>query len=798
MKHTLAIALTCFGAWVAFGDIQLWSGNPNDVTLTVDSATINAPGTFKFQAEDVSENLDAIGSITVADGVTGTVIVYIERDTDDDSPGATNVGAIDLTNNQGASLTGNLAELRITGDLATANDVVCDNITGTVVCGDVDNDITLTGALTGNMTVSDISGNIAIGGNLGQNGPPATTFTAGDVTGSITISGYLWDDVTVNTMADFTVEDSGSDTVTGDIAIAQGYSGTMIIWDALSGNITVGGEMSGLIDMNRNMVNGSITIGTDETNANLTGEIEVRAGATIVVNGNVSSGGLIDGRTWLSKPVQVTGNLSGGIAVVGAISPNGSITIGGNVTSTGSIDIGGDLDKPGRIDIVGAVSQTDATTPAIHIHGWLDGAEGEDPEDPMIEVGGELGGVIAINGGLDNAINGPEIHVGSIDTENLGAIAIDYNGWHDAHDWDGDAVIKVNTTEYTENTPLARVYRISKCRGDLDNDRGLDSVDQAAMDLSAAQYAADYPGLLESHYHHGDVDDDHDVDEFDAAALDWLIGEGCVYCMTGGELEACNADIVEDGTVNLADLAQLLAHYGMTSGATRNDGDVQGNDGDVDLADLAELLSYYGDLCGCFDAAGGGGGDGPSYVDVSVVAYDTKGYSGGGFEGEVDHFVFDLKIEVLDPNNDDWVVTGAALRTYNDAAFRLSTSETTPDQYATFVAAPWTSVPGSATANLAGAYDPPNPSGKFITTGINLGWYDTAESHDGPATVMRIVIDVSEVEGADVSEGFGSVYFGNKIGEDDILVGDLASGTYTAESAPDAESLSGSFWVKGE
>ncbi len=81
-----------------------------------------------------------------------------------------------------------------------------------------------------------------------------------------------------------------------------------------------------------------------------------------------------------------------------------------------------------------------------------------------------------------------------------------------------------------------------------------------------------------------------------------------------------------------------------------------------------------------------------------------------------------------------------------------------------------------------------------------FGWYDGVSSHDGPATVMRLVIDVSEVDGADVSEGFGSVYFSTtgKIGKTDILVADLDSGTCTSDSAPSEESLSGSFWVKGE
>ena len=67
----------------------------------------------------------------------------------------------------------------------------------------------------------------------------------------------------------------------------------------------------------------------------------------------------------------------------------------------------------------------------------------------------------------------------------------------------------------------------------------------------------------------------------------------------------CSADI--DGSfdciVSLADLAVLLAHYGMTAGATPLMGDVDPydayfpGDGDVDLADLAELLMQYGDDC---------------------------------------------------------------------------------------------------------------------------------------------------------------------------------------------------------
>ncbi len=58
----------------------------------------------------------------------------------------------------------------------------------------------------------------------------------------------------------------------------------------------------------------------------------------------------------------------------------------------------------------------------------------------------------------------------------------------------------------------------------------------------------------------------------------------------------CFGDLDGDGEIGLSDLAQLLAHYGTTSGATYEDGDLDG-DGDVDLSDLAALLGVYGDVC---------------------------------------------------------------------------------------------------------------------------------------------------------------------------------------------------------
>lgn len=55
-------------------------------------------------------------------------------------------------------------------------------------------------------------------------------------------------------------------------------------------------------------------------------------------------------------------------------------------------------------------------------------------------------------------------------------------------------------------------------------------------------------------------------------------------------------DLNLDGSVSLADLAVLLAHFGTASGATYADGDLD-FDQDVDLSDLALLLANFGSQC---------------------------------------------------------------------------------------------------------------------------------------------------------------------------------------------------------
>lgn len=60
-------------------------------------------------------------------------------------------------------------------------------------------------------------------------------------------------------------------------------------------------------------------------------------------------------------------------------------------------------------------------------------------------------------------------------------------------------------------------------------------------------------------------------------------------------------DLNDDHKVGLTDLSILLSNYGMTTGATRDDGDIEGDDGDVDMNDLSAMLSAYDQCKECED-----------------------------------------------------------------------------------------------------------------------------------------------------------------------------------------------------
>ena len=616
-----------------------------------------------------------------------------------------------------------------------------------------------------------------------------------------------------------------------------------IFCDVIDGDVTVAGTLSEvgagaptLRKLQANCITGDITLGGmygDIVTGSLDGDVTVGDTWGGRTHGDFRIYNDYDGTMCLIDPTGYDGH----IFIAGGLVDSGRIEVAG--ANFGSIDLGGDLVTPARIISHSFLGQSNnSLPPSIRVRGDLVGEE--DPNDPNnlegvpVRVGtttlDPLMGTIVVDGsiyGYAIAIAG-QFRYGTT----MAAVTADYDGGELDDKWQPGAYgtalrpeVPHALFQFSGNIPECRVWDITECIGDLNNNGTLDlndpndpnglSSDHNALILAIGDPDTDpnaygyqdeengFPGLYGSRMYHGDVNCDGELDDDDLAALDWVVSKDC--CMSICAYRTCYADLNEDGQVDLPDLAQLLGNYGTTSGATRDDGDVYplyGGDGAVGLADLAELNGHYGHLCNCFGGAGLGDGPSASYITITVVPYDTHGYTGGGFYGKVDHFVFDLKIQVGDPNNaDDWLVNGAALDASNDATFRLSTSSTTPNAYATFVAAPWTTLPGSATATVAGGYDPPDPNEVFTTTALNLGWYDTdTDSEDGPAAVMRLVIDVSGVKNADVSGGFGSVYFSTTgpAAHDDILVADLASGTASVRSAPRLETYSGEFYVVGE
>jgi hypothetical protein len=96
---------------------------------------------------------------------------------------------------------------------------------------------------------------------------------------------------------------------------------------------------------------------------------------------------------------------------------------------------------------------------------------------------------------------------------------------------------------------------------------------------------------------------------FDLDALDVGAGE-TIDLMAGGAYASgttpievtvsltmsCPNDVNGDAVVDLADLATLLANFGVSNGATHEMGDLNA-DGGVDLSDLAALLSAFGTQC---------------------------------------------------------------------------------------------------------------------------------------------------------------------------------------------------------
>jgi hypothetical protein len=375
MYRAASLLLLC-GIFVVDGanadrNIVLLSGNAekvdiNDVLGTI-FITDGDASTFVFECfDDVTGNPADIEEIGLSGTPTGTITVSILAGPGH-TYGAANVAVVDLTDD---NVTGVIDDMTLSADLGSMDDVICDSITGTVTCQDVIHNVTIDdGSLTG-------------------------SFTANDITGTITIvRGRLNGSLTANTLGDVDLQRTAPTLVHhGDITVNSAtvpYSGTITSGRPFYGNMTFHYDVSGALNLSK-LVGG---ISIDET---LSGSIT----SLTYLHGNISAGaisGSIDIRDYIAGVITVTHNLSG------------------------QIDAAGNLQDAARIVISGDVSQTDPNVPAIHIAGGITGSGGS---SPAIDVAGELDGIIAIDGGLDNTIDGPEIQVESVDLNGQVALTV--------------------------------------------------------------------------------------------------------------------------------------------------------------------------------------------------------------------------------------------------------------------------------------------------------------------------------------------------------------------------------------
>ncbi|MBU0641169.1 MAG: hypothetical protein KKB50_20105 [Planctomycetes bacterium] len=134
----------------------------------------------------------------------------------------------------------------------------------------------------------------------------------------------------------------------------------------------------------------------------------------------------------------------------GAIGYPKAVVTGYDMPLNGTITIQSDLGAPGKVaKITTANPDTDGGErdipigALIRINGDLRGTA---EDGAAIKVTGDLNGKILVDGSLVNG-TGHDIEIGG-NMENSAAITLDYDGWHDGHDWDAAATIKIGATTY--------------------------------------------------------------------------------------------------------------------------------------------------------------------------------------------------------------------------------------------------------------------------------------------------------------------------------------------------------------
>lgn len=210
------------------------------------------------------------------------------------------------------------------------------------------------------------------------------------------------------------------------------------------------------------------------------------------------------------------------------------------VTFAGEIDVTGDLPAAARIDTLnpgtsGGQRAVDLAA-MIHIHGNLAG---------KVQATGGLSGQVRIDGSLVDGVAGDEVEIAG-PRSGIGAVTVDYDGWNDGDNWQNGATVRIGGQVYAANTPAARVWEVTCCRGDTNNDGLINffDIDPYLMVLfdtpGPGSYSALLPGLDGSRVYHADLNCDgradfFDIDPFVAALFSGACSYDCLQtCGAGG------------------------------------------------------------------------------------------------------------------------------------------------------------------------------------------------------------------------------------------------------------------------
>jgi formylglycine-generating enzyme required for sulfatase activity len=183
------------------------------------------------------------------------------------------------------------------------------------------------------------------------------------------------------------------------------------------------------------------------------------------------------------------------------------------------------------------------------------------------------------------------------------------------------------------------------------------------------------------------------------------VPDRCECATNPGLLSCCLGDIVNDRTVNGADLGTLLAYWGpVTSGAFSIASDLN-NDGDIDGSDLGILLAYWG-----------------ACPTANVPVWAT----------------------LIEAMPDPAVVTDPALRTAIAATGLAWRVRDTATQIEMLLAPPGTFQMGCTASNLSGCNDDENPTHSVtLTQAFYLGRYELTQGQ----WVAKLVSNPSSFQG---------------------------------------------------